>query len=267
MKLLIAGILSACLCQVAKLPEDCIDFGADDRAFGAITADDWRRWMPDFKSSTGLEHLALESGALRHRYEPSSQGSDRVVIRSALPPSRTYILRYSVLFEPGFAWGSRHQGGKLGFGFGAGARPSGGEIDPAGFTVRTMWRGTHLGGGVFDGTARLAIYSYQADRSGRFGLDHLMETFFIPIGEWIDVAFEVQANSSIDVSDGRLKAWINGDLMLDVGGIGWQLAGDVPMIDTLYYSSFYGGGSPEWAPPTTTYTQYRDVCWSKGASQ
>jgi len=125
-----------------------------------------------------------------------------------------------------------------------------------------MWRGKHLGGGVFDGTARLVIYSYQADRPDNIGLDHQMGEFHVPIGEWFDVVYEIESNSSIRESDGSMRAWVNGELLLDKGGVQWQAEGGVPSIDTLYYSSFYGGSNSGWAPDDPTYARVKDVCWS-----
>lgn len=246
----------------------CINFGPSPRDFGAVIDEDWNSWLPGFRFAKGEEHLAVEvvnaeTSHLRHNFIPTAEGSDRVVVASDIEHHRTYRISQSVFLEPGWEWGGdTYQGGKLGFGFGGGTAPSGGIIDPAGFTARIMWRGHYLGGGEYDGTGRLVIYSYAADRPDALGEDYRIGEFSVPIGEWFNIVFEVEANSSITESDGSARAWINGELLLDENDIAWQLAGDRPIIDTLYYSSFYGGASRGWAPSKPTYLKIKDVCWA-----
>ena len=97
----------------------------------------------------------------------------------------------SIFLEPGWEWGGEvSQGGKLGFGLGGGSVPSGGTIDPSGFTARLMWRGAQ------DGTAKLGIYSYAADRPERYGEENLFD-IDARIGEWMDVIYEISLNLSL----------------------------------------------------------------------
>jgi len=121
-----------------------------------------------------------------------------------------------------------------------------------------MWRGNK------DGTARMTIYSYAADRkqSLPYGDDHPLEGFNVPIGEWFDLAMEVTANSDISKSDGSLKAWANGTQLLEMEGIQWQASGDKPAVQRLMYTTFYGGNDSSWSPDKTTYIRFADVCWS-----
>lgn len=254
---------------VGSQPGDaqCLNFGDQAKSFGSITDDHWRSWMPDFRFSTGEQHLSVEITAnstnLRHRYTPSDRGSDRVVVGSHLEPHRTYRISQMVYLEPGWEWGGdTYEGGKLGFGFGGGTTPSGGIVDIAGFTARIMWRGNYLGGGKYDGTGRLSVYSYAADRPDNIGEDYFIGDYQVPVGEWFNITYEIRANSSIDEYDGHARAWINGDLLLEQYGIAWQQAGDQPVIDTLYYSSFYGGSNRGWAPSKPTYAKFKNVCWA-----
>jgi len=119
-----------------------------------------------------------------------------------------------------------------------------------------MWRGNG------DGTGRIVIYSYAADRSDEYGEDIRYGDVNVPIGEWFTVVMEVTANSSPQVSDGTVRGWIDGELVLNRQNIGWQLSGDTPVVDYLYYSGFYGGESGDWSPSSTTYMKTRDVCWA-----
>lgn len=85
------------------------------------------------------------------------------------------------MFEDGWSWGGKHQGGKLGFGLGGGSTPAGGEVKPDGFTCRLMWRGNH------DGTGRLCVYSYAADRGKTYRRDLNFDPGTVTIGKWHDV--------------------------------------------------------------------------------
>ena len=235
---------------------------------GNVTDDMWDDWTGiDLDFAAAEHHLSVvQNGgthALRQQFVPSSQGSDRVVVRGPVEAARTYTMTQRVFFEPGFDWGRDLQGGKLGFGLGGGTSPTGGALDPAGFTARWMWRGNG------DGTARIAVYSYAADRSQNlpFGDDYDLEGFTAPIGQWFTLTMEVTTNSSTGAADGRVRAWANGELALDRTGIAWQTAGGTPVVDDFIYSTFYGGNGWEWAPNHTTHVQFSDVCWGPGSRQ
>jgi hypothetical protein len=181
-----------------------------------------------------------------------------VVVGAELPEAGVYRLVQSMYLEPGWDWGgdAHYQTGKFGFGFSGGTSPTGGTLDTGGFSARVIWRGNN------DGTARMAIYSYAADRPGQYGEDVYFGEFEAPTGEWFDLAMEIQVNSSINAADGRMRGWINGQLLLDRDGVAWQTSGAKPSIDNLYYTAFYGGNSAEWSPDRTTHAQFRDVCWA-----
>ena len=44
--------------------------------------------------------------------------------------------------------------------------------------------------------------------------------------------------------------------------MGWQLAGDKPSIDSLFYMGFYGGHGTQWSPQFTTSMKVGSVCWA-----
>jgi len=240
----------------------CIHFDGESVDYGDFSRDTWRGWIPSTRFSIGDEFLAVENSSehgevIRHKYVPSSRGTERVTAAATLPVQKTYRLAQSIFLEPGWDWGGeKSQGGKMGFGFGGGTSPTGGTIDYAGFTARMMWRGQG------DGTAKIGIYSYAADRPKQYGEDILIENYLAPIGEWINLIIEIQTNSSTSSYDGRMRIWLDGEEVLDKQNVGWQLEGNEPSIDSLFYSSFYGGSDASWSPDHTTYQKLRDVCWS-----
>lgn len=241
----------------------CLDLGADAVEFGEVSDDDWREWTGisiDFASDE--QHLEVQQSSdgasLRQQFVPSSEGSDRVVVRGDLRPARTYTMSQEVFLEPDFDWGRERQTGKLGFGLGGGTAPSGGDLDPAGYTARFVWRGNG------DGTARAAVYSYAADRTQNlpFGDDYTLADFSIPIGRWFTLEMEVTANTEVGLADGRIRAWADGQLALERDGILWQDAGGQPIVDHFIYSTFHGGNGWEYAPEATSHARFRNVCWS-----
>lgn len=239
----------------------CLSLPADYRGFGSIDKAEWSNWLDGVRFVNGAEFLELPGEVdgertLRQQFVPTSKGTARVITGADVPEATTYRLVQSVKFEEGFDWGGDHEGGKLGFGLSGGTSPSGKTVDTAGFSARFMWRGNR------DGTAYIVVYSYAADRPGASGEDFPLAGFLAPIGEWFDLTMEIQMNSSTGASDGRMRAWANGELLLDEGGVAWQTSGGTPVIDNLYFSSFYGGATSEWSPGRTTYAQFKDVCWS-----
>ena len=238
------------------LPESASDFGSISKA-------DWESWIGDVHFVVGSEFLAVEASqdkkrTLRQKFVPHSRGTDRVLAGANLPSARSYRLTQSVYLEPGFDYGGKNEGGKLGFGFGGGSAPSGGVVAPDGFTARFMWRGNK------DGSAHIAMYSYASDRQTNlpWGDDYPLEHFSVPIGEWFDLSMEITANSSIDHADGSARAWVNGELSMERNDILWQSDGDTPMVEYLFYAAFYGGNDSSWSPDKTTYARFADVCWS-----
>ena len=243
----------------------CLDLGDETVQLGDVNDDSWAAWTGlELQSASSSEHLEVlpadGSPVLRQQFVPSSQGSERVTARGELGPATTYTMTQQVFLEPGFDWGRERQTGKLGFGLGGGAAPTGGETDPAGFTARFVWRGND------DGTARIAVYSYAADRTQNipFGDDYDLDGFEVPIGEWFSLTMEVTTNTNIDAADGRVRAWANGNLALERSDIAWQTEGDTPVVDQLIYSTFYGGSGWRYAPEDTTHVQFGEVCWNSG---
>lgn len=267
--LLLATALSLLVSSVSADNQQCLSLDGKLRKHGSINAG-------TLSSLTGFDNLLYTDNlrrlsvgesadgriSLRQKMVPDASGSERVLAGARLKPARTYTLRQSVLFEPGFDWGGENEGGKLGFGLAGGTAASGGELQPDGFTVRFMWRGHG------DGSAGLSVYSYAANRvtsrvkGQSFGEDLVVEDYRLPIGKWIDMQLKVTANSTLEASDGSVSVRVNGKLLLQRDHIQWQAAGGRPEIDQLIYSTFYGGNDSSWSPESTTYIRFADVCWS-----
>jgi len=253
------------LCLLLAIPgvaqaAQCIAL-PDYRPFGDIGTDDWDKWtdLDEIIFSAQNSFLAVEMIAdgnrtLRHKFQPSYEGSPRVGMRGKLPESRGYRLRQRVFFEHGFDWGGTEEHGKFGFSLSGGSVPTGGSQDTDGFSARLVWRGAG------DGTAKLALYNYFADKNNNFGID-FPTGYKIPIGEWVDIVTEISMNTNHWSSDGSARVFINGSLSMEQQGIRWWSSGKEPAIDSLSYSGFYGGFDSRWAPGHETYMRIANVCW------
>ena len=245
-------------------PVQCLQFPSQPLGINEVSSNNWRNWVSPLRLRYSQLNEFVEvneafgKNSMRITMEPASNGTARVGAAADLPSRTAYRLSQSIFLEPGYEWGRRFEGGKLGFGLGGGSAPTGGQIQTDGFTARFIWRGNK------DGTAHMAVYSYASDRTQNppYGDDHPLAGFNVPVGEWFDLVLEVTANSEIDKADGTLKAWANGQQLVNLDNVHWQSSGNKPAIQQLSFASFYGGGTIEWAPLKTTYLRIADVCWA-----
>lgn len=260
---------SACLAlAVGTTPtietmDHCLPIQYEPVAFGQVSKEMMRQWIPDLRYVVNPQHLSVDTGhdnhpAIRQKFEPTNIGTDRVVAAVDIEGQRTYSITQSVLFEDGFDWGGLSESGKFGFGLGGGSAPSGGQTRDDGLSARLIWQGNG------DGTADLGVYAYSADRTQNlpYGDVYRVENFQIPVGEWFRVTLVVTANSTVDASDGSMSVKVGDEVVLWKDGIRWQASGDLPEVDQLIYSTFYGGNSAAWAPDYTTHARFSNVCLS-----
>jgi len=140
-------------------------------------------------------------------------------------------LRYWVRFPTDFEF---VRGGKLPGLFG-GTEVSGGEQPDGtnGFSTRLMWRS--LGAGE--------VYLYAPHESGA-SLGRGSWTW--PRGAWTCVEQHVTLNRP-GSNDGSVTVWLNGTQVLSRQGILYRTV-DSLKIDGIFFSTFYGGADPGWAP-------------------
>ena len=248
--------------QCVQIPEKSVEFGD-------VSTADINRWfgLDKLLFANNTQHLASslsDAGEpyIRQRLIPTLEGSTLVSARGELAPAASYRLTQSFYLEPGFDWGDKNEGGKLGFGLGGNTAPTGGMTDDSGFSARIMWRGQG------NGSARFSFYIYSSDRSQNlpFGDDYIIDDYAIPIGEWVDVAMEVTANSDVSASDGSFRVWINDQLKLDQRNLQWQAKGSKPVVNRLLYTTFHGGGDSTWSPATTVFVRTSSICWQSGST-
>jgi hypothetical protein len=140
-------------------------------------------------------------------------------------------LRYWVRFPPNFEF---VKGGKLPGLFG-GSEVSGGEHPDGtnGFSTRLMWRSNGAG----------EVYLYAPHESGT-SLGRGSWTW--PRGEWTCVEEHVTLNKP-GAHDGAVTVWVDGNEVLTEQKILYRSV-DRLRIEGIFFSTFFGGADPSWAP-------------------
>ncbi len=185
------------------------------------------------------------------KYGPSDGG---VQFKVALAESHEELyLSYRVRFAAGFDF---VKGGKLP-GLVGGTAPTGCVNDTTGFSARMMWRS---GGAAVQ-------YMYFPEKQNACGDDYEYTpggaaAHFEP-GTWHTVEHRLVMNTPGD-HDGVLQAWFDGEAALDDAAFLYRLAGATYGIDTLYFSTFFGGGDQSWAPAEAQVADFDDFIVSTG---
>ena len=162
------------------------------------------------------------------------------------------FLSYRVRFENGFDWSL---GGKLP-GLAGGTANTGGDRPNGrdGWSARMMWRQ--------NGAA--TQYVYHPDQPGQFGDTTFWDVPFAT-GRWLQVEHQVRLNTP-GRSDGFIRGWLDGRLVMDRQGMRFRDTADIE-IDSLLFSTYFGGSTPEWAPDRDVHVDFDDFVVSAPGGQ
>jgi len=157
------------------------------------------------------------------------------------------FFAYRVRFQAGFGF---NRGGKLP-GLVGGTSPTGCQPEETGFSARNMWR---MGGAIVQ-------YVYWPDQPNTCGDDLDYEADGEPLsftpGTWQTVEHRIKMNTP-GQSDGVMQAWIDGQLYLDDSARQWRKVESFA-IDALYFSTFFGGSTQDWASPMQQSVDFDDL--------
>ncbi len=235
--------------------ENVLETDLKDRAdilfFGGFESNPWTSvwgmdWGPEPASNAELilSPKAFDGRSLRVKYLKDTYGPEGGLqyltefSKLSIEPQEALYLRYYVRFEPGFDF---VRGGKLPGLAGANANTGGHKSNGTdGWSARMMWRP--------DG--KIVQYVYHPDQPNDYGEDFAWNyggcpRYFKP-GQWYCVETYVQMNRP-GKKDGIVRSWLNGDKALEVTNLRFR---DIPgiKIDKMYFSTFFGGADPSWAP-------------------
>jgi hypothetical protein len=160
----------------------------------------------------------------------------------AAGPQTSATLNYAVRFPVGFQF---VKGGKLP-GLYGGVEPfSGGRHNGDGWSMRLMWRPAGAG----------EIYAYLAGTTG-YGLQLGLGDFYWPAdGLWHTVSLHVVVNTPGE-SNGVAVLSLDGKVVINSTGL--DITQTATPISGLFFSSFYGGHDPSWAPTALMHLDFAD---------
>jgi len=181
-----------------------------------------------------------------------SQGGAQWRVRFPGSHDEVY-LAYWVKFGAGFDF---VRGGKLPGLVGGTANTGGDKPDGTdGWSARMMWREA----------GAVVQYVYHPDQPGIYGEDMPWnhgaggQRFFAP-GVWHRVVHRVVMNTP-GQNDGMIEGWFDGELAFREPGIRFRDVNSFA-IDELYFSTFFGGGSQDWASTADETLSFDDfVIW------
>ncbi|MBI1862161.1 MAG: hypothetical protein HYR96_14700 [Deltaproteobacteria bacterium] len=145
---------------------------------------------------------------------------------------------------PGLIGGARH--GVPHSTLTGGFKPDGTD----GWSARVMWRK--------DG--RVVQYIYHPDQPDKWGEDFPWMIDGKPaqflLGRWHHLKTEIRMNTPTQ-NNGIIRSWFDGQEALEVTNLRFR---DIPTIaiDALYFSTFFGGDEPDWAPPRDVHAFFDD---------
>lgn len=222
---------------------------------------DWlTEWRPRKKGKFGLFNLEVVEDKdakvprfIRAKYYEggaSPSASRRVGVKegggqfmSSLErgPVDRLFLRYFVRFPKDFVF---VKGGKLP-GLYGGTRVSGGKIPDGtdGFSTRFMWRKNGMG----------EVYVYMPS-SQQWGTSLGRGNFTFGRGEFECLEQEVVLNTP-GKNDGIIRTWHNGKLAYESTQMLYRTVPTLK-IEGIFFSTFFGGGDPSWAPPADTHADF-----------
>jgi hypothetical protein len=206
---------------------------------------------PQEEGAFGLEQWSLVDGAppgvdgpvLRVAYPAGSvspsatrefgspEGGMQVFLPFTTGPVEEAHLRYWVRFPAGFEF---VKGGKLP-GLYGGTEVSGGEEPDGtdGFSTRLMWR--------TDGDGEVYLYA-----PGESGTSLGRGDWTWQRDVWLCVEQQVVLDRP-DAEDGSVTVWVDGEQVFSDDGMEYRTVADL-RIDGIFFSTFYGGADPSWAP-------------------
>ncbi|KAK7471369.1 hypothetical protein BaRGS_00035975 [Batillaria attramentaria] len=170
-------------------------------------------------------------------------------------PRNSMTLSYDLFFSPGFDF---VKGGKLPGLFGGGTTCSGGRHSDDCFSTRLMWR-TNGDGEVYGYIPEEQVSGFCNEQdihcNAAYGNSIGRGSWRFKAGVWQNVAQRVELNTP-GQTNGKLKVWYNGHLVLERNDINFRNK-DL-QLEGIFFSTFFGGSDPSWAPTADCYTYYKN---------
>lgn len=200
---------------------------------------------PNLKWSDKSDNGSVEGGRLKVTYDEGVTGTKGgVQWKSNIGAHEEAFASYTVCFPDDW---DGVKGGKLP-GLCGGDCPTGGDDADNGFSSRYMWRPE----------GELVLYLYHLNKPGKFGED--LSVGRVEPGECLELAQQVRLND-VGRKNGEITVWVNGEQTFSAQNM--ELRTSDWTIDTFYFSTFFGGSGPEWAPTKEETLYFDDIAVCK----
>lgn len=185
---------------------------------------------------------SISSGATKTLGTPL--GGAQFYTKGGITPTDQLILSYKVRFSDNFDF---VRGGKLPGLFGGDRNASGQRIPDgkSGWSTRFMWR--YRGNGE--------VYSYMPSSKTHGSSLGRGKWKFTP-GVWEKITQRVTLND-IGKENGKVEVYLNDKKVYEEGNLVFRTV-DTLKIDGMFFSTFFGGSSKEWASKEDVYTDFKD---------
>ncbi|WP_371193834.1 polysaccharide lyase [Glaciecola sp. SC05] len=221
-------------------------------SLGAVNDKQLKALMPSVEWSNLNHHVEIskdpiQGQVLRVRYPKDGVGprNSGGQFNYRVPPKNEYTLSYKLFFEEGFEF---VLGGKLP-GLTSGGETYTGGVHPTegqGWSARYMWRKE----------GKAMVYLYYVENKGPWGENLVLKDIKFQSGQWYEITQRIKLNDP-DSSNAELQVWINGKPVLDKRNFRLRI-GEQGKINSLYFSTFFGGSKAEWAPSKDVYIRFDD---------
>ncbi|KAI0063587.1 hypothetical protein BV25DRAFT_1824143 [Artomyces pyxidatus] len=215
----------------------------------------------------GVPNLPAETGPVLQVTYPAGSFQDNNVGGAQMyalwnttgDPFQSMMISYEVAFDEGYDW---VKGGKLP-GLRGGPNPNncsgGNQANGTNcFSTRLMWRKNGAG----------EVYAYiprpnnicnapNIQCNDQFGISMSRGSFTFQSGKWNHVTLLVRLNSPLDVANGQVNLYFNDVEAFSQNNLDFR-SSDAITAGGMYFSTFFGGDDPSWAPPNTTHTYFRN---------
>ncbi|KAF7729638.1 hypothetical protein EC973_004011 [Apophysomyces ossiformis] len=174
------------------------------------------------------------------------------------------LLRYDLAFDENFPW---VQGGKLPgiFGGPPGVGCSGGDQASGSncFSVRLMWREAGAGEAYAyvptdDNLCKQPLVMCNSD----YGITISRGLINFKKKQWTTLEIYIKVNDPSQ-SNGILQVWQDGSLRINQNALRYRTSNAIA-VSSMMFSTFFGGGTPNYATPIDTYTYYKNIEYSVG---
>ena len=205
---------------------------------------------PLSRTFTHIQHITEFSGASGGYVQVcypagSSVSGAQAKLNIAAGPAPKYTLTYQVRFPVGFQF---VKGGKMP-GLCGGQCWTGSNNGPGGWSTRYMWRA--------NGVAEVLLSAATTTGDGTDLFRTTGNWNWQADGLWHTIAQTVVMNTP-DQADGSITVFYDGKQVAQQTGVTFRATGDTDAIDSMMFTTFFGGHDSSWAPSSNQVIDWRD---------